>query len=278
MTKLPLIIATACWLFLIPNLVSAQTDPTEQRALPVPTPETTNARPKPSPELQLEIGSSYEHLTNGQDWQSYYISFSRKFTSRQLLYGSARVDRRFESADPSFLIGFYQPLDKARRWAATFEVEGSPTHEVVPKISLYGQIERNFGKGWLGHAGIRHRRYSEDTLNMGVFGVEKYFKAYRGAYTLFVANLNGKETSASHVFQGNYYYGERNSVGAGFAFGQEIESVGKSRFLRTNVQEVSLVGRHWFTEKWGLSYVGLWHRQGVFYIRTGAQAGLLLRF
>ena len=115
-------------------------------------------------------------------------------------------------------------------------------------------------------------------MNLGVFGVERYFKQYRAAYTLYVAHLNGVGTSASHVFQGNYYYGQRNSIGIGGAFGEEVESLGEGRLLRTAVQDLSLNGRYWVNEKWGISYSAWWHRQGRLYIRSGAQIALLRRF
>jgi len=276
-------IASACGLLLLSGCVAAQTLPTQGGdARPVATPDSnvnTTAQPKPSPDLTLEFGADYEALNNDRpNWQTYFLRFNRKFSSGQMLYGEASVVRRFDQTDPSLMVGWYQSLNKTRSWTTNLEVSGSPTHDVLPAFSFYGQIERNFGKGWLGHAGLRHSHYSEDDVNIGVFGVEKYFKAYRGAYTLYVAHLNGSGTSVSHAFQGNYYYGELNSVGIGFAFGQEIESVGHGGFIRTDVREVSLTGRHWFNQKWGLSYVALWHRQGTAYTRSGAQVGVLLRF
>jgi YaiO family outer membrane protein len=275
-------IASAGCLFLLLLSVAAQTPPTEPGdAQPAATPDSrtnTTTQPKPSPELSLEFGVDYEALSNNHsDWQTYFFRFNRKFSSGQLLYGEAAVVHRFDLTDPSLMIGWYQPLNRSRSWTTNLEVSGSPTHDVLAAFSLYGRIERNFGKGWLGHAGLRHSRYSDNNVNTGVFGVEKYFKAYRGAYTLYVAHLNGSGTSTSHAFQGNYYYGERNSTGMGVAFGQEIESVGNGRFIRTDVREVSLIGRHWFNQKWGLSYVALWHRQGNAYTRSGAQVGVLLR-
>jgi YaiO family outer membrane protein len=268
---------------LLPCLVAAQTPAVEgTNARPAATPEIKPAatiQPEPTPQVEIELGGAYESLTNdAPDWQTYFFRFNRKFSSGQVLYGEAAVVRRFNQTDPGFMIGLYQPLTKSRRWSATFEVSGSPTHDVLPAFAFYGQLHRNFGSGWVGSAGLRHSRYSENNANIGLFGVEKYIKAYRGAYTLYVAHLNGSGTSASHVFRGDYYYGERNSIGAGLAFGQEIESVGNGEFIRSDVFGVHLLGRHWFNQKWGMSYVALWQRQGSFYNRSGAQVGLLMRF
>jgi YaiO family outer membrane protein len=264
--------------------VTAQTAPTAPGETPsVTAPDRKNKpstqTPQIDPELIVDAGASYEHLSNGApDWQSYYLLANRKFASGQVLYGSASLVRRFDLTDPSLMMAFVQPLGESRRWIATVEAAGSPTHDVLAEFSIYGQLDHVFGAGWVGHAGFRYGIYSEDTVDMAIFGVEKYYKQYRFAYTLYVAQLDGNATAASHAFQANYYYGERNSVGLSAAFGEEIESVGNGRFIRTPVREVGLNGRHWFTRKWGLSYWGGWHRQGTFYTRSGAQIGLLLRF
>lgn len=260
--------------------VRAQTG--EPRPAATPDPEDRAEKTKPEkkiePETVVEIGASYEFVDhNRPDWQTYYFSINHKFSTGQVLYGTASAVSRFEITDPNFMIGFVQPFGESKRWIATFEAAGSPNHEILPTASFFGDLQRNIGSGWLGHAGMRHSRYVSDIVNMGVFGVEKYFKAYRGAYTLYVAHLNGKGTAASHVFQGNYYYGERNSVGVGFAFGQEVESVPRG-LIKTDVLDFSVTGRHWMNKKWGLSYVAVWHRQGRFYTRSGGQLGLLLRF
>jgi YaiO family outer membrane protein len=291
-----LYIVSVCWLLLLlPLSVAAQTAAARPSEAPPAATPTPNAKTDPTdeakqtdPELQVELGASYEGLSNGNpDWQSYFLNFNRKFASGQTLYGTAAVVRRFGLTDTYLTAALVQPFGESRHWSATFEVSGSPRHQVLPQFSFYGQLERNFGGGWVGHAGLRHSRYSENDLkhvkrtndvNLGVFGAERYFKQYRAAYTLYVAHLSGVGTSASHVFQGNYYYGQRNSIGIGGAFGEEVESLGGGRLLRTAVQDLSLNGRHWAGEKWGVSYGAWWHRQGKLYTRSGAQIALLRRF
>jgi YaiO family outer membrane protein len=276
-----LILLFAC-LTLLPLYATAQTQPGEPRPGGTPDPLERTARTEPAkkidPETVVELGASYEFVNQDKsDWQTYYFSINHKFSTGQVLYGTASAVKRFETTDPNLMIGYVQPFGESKHWIATIEAATSPNHQILPTASFFGQVERVFNKGWVGRAGLRHSRYSADIVNMGIFGAEKYFKAYRGAYTLYVAHLNGKGTALSHVFQGNYYYGERNSVGAGFAFGQEIESV-PGGLLKTDVLDFSFTGRHWMTNKWGLSYVAVWHRQGDLYTRGGAQIGLLLRF
>ena len=276
----------ACWLLLSSLSAVAQTpstQPGEAHPAGTPAPSAQTGTPTPAKqdtaELQVELGASYEHLSSGfPDWQSYFIRVNRKFTSGQTLYGTAAIVRRFGLTDQSLMAGLVQPLGKSRRWTATFEAAGSPRHQILPQLSFYGRLDRDFGKGWVGNAGLRHSRYSTGNVNLGTFGVEKYYRHYRAAYTLYVAHLSGGGNAASHLLQGNYYYGERNSVGAGVAFGEEIESVGPGQLIRTDVGDLNLNGRHWIDQKWGLSYVASWHRQGTLYTRSGAQLGLLYRF
>src|SRR5947207_1171134 len=90
------------WLLVVPLNVIAQAPPVESAgARPAPTPDSenktnTSAQPKPvDPELQIEVGGSFEHLSHGDTWQSYFLNFNRKFRSAQTLYGSACVVRRF---------------------------------------------------------------------------------------------------------------------------------------------------------------------------------------
>ena len=275
-----LCVLCTCWLFLLPICIAAQTTsvpPGEATPASTPKPSTKTTAPA-TPELQVEISASHERLSNGNDWQSYSLGISRKFSSWQTLYGSASLVRRFDQTDQYLTIGLYQPLNKSRRWAATFEAAGSPRHQVMPQVALFGQLERNFGAGWIGRAGLSYRHYTEDTVNIGIFGLERYFGKYRAAYTYYLAHLNGKGNSGSHLVQGSYYFDERNSVGLSLALGNEIESVGNGRLITTPVQEISLNGRQWMNQRWGFSYLLLWHRQGSLYTRSGGQIGLLLRF
>ena len=80
------------------------------------------------------------------------------------------------------MIGFYQPL--SRRWAMLVEANASPTHRILAKWSALAQLERNFGKGWVGSAGYRRTVFNTAQVNTGTFSAERYFSSYRVAYTL----------------------------------------------------------------------------------------------
>src|SRR5262245_34392684 len=131
-----LCILSACWLLVLPVFAAAQTPPAQPKeAQPAATPDSVSKtkssdQPKPvEPEMIFETGGSFEQLSRGDTWQSYFLNFSRKKSSAQTIYGTACIVRRFGLTDPCLMLGLYQPLNKSRRWAATFEAGGSPKHQ-----------------------------------------------------------------------------------------------------------------------------------------------------
>lgn len=238
--------------------------------------KSETARPT-TERLEVEAGYSYEYLTNGfAPWQSAHLFVGKRFASRQSLYGVYRETSRVRQRDREGLIGFYQPL--GRRWAVLLEANASPTHRILAKWSALAQVERQFGKGWVGSAGYRRTVYKTAQVSTGAFTVERYFSRYRAAYTLYVSGLEGAGTSASHRGQFNYYYGEQSStLGVSFAAGRELENLG-TRILRTGVQSFAVQGRHWVNSRWGMNYDATLHRQGEIYTRKGFSVGLRHRF
>ncbi len=238
--------------------------------------ESETSRPT-SEGLEVEVGYSYDLLTNGfAPWQSAHLFVGKRFASRQSLYGVYRETLRVRERDREAMIGFYQPID--RRWAALVEANASPTHRILAKWSALAQVERKFGKGWVGSAGYRHTVFNTAKVHTGTFGAERYFSRYRAAYTLYVAALQGAGTSASHRGQVNYYYGEQSStLGVSFSAGNELENLG-TRILRTGVRSFSVQGRHWVNSRWGVNYDATLHVQGDIYTRKGFSVGLRHRF
>ncbi|MDQ3473206.1 MAG: YaiO family outer membrane beta-barrel protein [Acidobacteriota bacterium] len=249
------------------NLKQAQTANVRKSETVRPTSES----------LEVEVGYSYDYLTNGfAPWQSAHLFVGKRFASRQSLYGIYRETQRVRQRDREAMIGFYQPLN--RRWAVLVEGNGSPTHRILAKWSALAQVERNFGKGWIGSAGFRRTVFNTAQVNTGTFDAQRYFSRYRAAYTLYLSGLKGAGTSASHRGQLNYYYGEQSStLGISFAAGRELENLGP-RILQTSVRSFGVQGRHWLSSRWGVNYDALLHIQGDIYTRKGFSVGLRYRF
>jgi YaiO family outer membrane protein len=226
-----------------------------------------------------EVGAeiSYDSLSDGfAPWRSGTLSVSRRTEAGQAVFGSYRETSRFGLRDRDVTAGFRRTLGK--RWAVQSEAGFSETHRVLPKWTAQAQLEHIFGRGWVAQGSFRHSAYNADRTNLGAASIERYFGRYRAGYTLYVGASRAAGVSAAHRVAGDYYYGERSSVGVSLAAGRELVNLGGARgILRTAAVGASVNGRHWFTPRWGVSWdLGL-HRQGDIYTRRGLVFGVRYR-
>jgi YaiO family outer membrane protein len=225
--------------------------------------------------VDVEAGVSVEHLSKGfGSWREAYLSASKKFRSGQAVYGIYRRTQRSGQNDSEMTVGLYQPIDK--RWTIFVEGSASPKHRILPIFSTLLQIEHSFNKGWGAQVGWRHTQFNTAHTNTGIFTAERYFSAYRAAYTLHLTNLAGVGTTAAHRFQLTRYYSEKNSVSISFAAGPEVEDLGR-RILRTGVQSIAFGGRHWVSQHLAVMYNYGFTRQGSIYTRQGFNFGIQYR-
>ena len=222
---------------------------------------------------ELELGFSSEGLNNGYaGWRSAYLEGRHSFGERKSIYGTLRETERFGLYDNEAQGGFYYPLNDT--WTSLVEASVSPTHNVLPKFSVFGELQKHLGYGWNLHAGIRHNEYSTLNTNIGIFTAERYWGNFRGAYSLYLGRPEGGSSASSHVLALDYYYGARNSVGISVADGREVAGLGPLGILTTEVRAYVLRGRHWFTPDWALSFEALYQEQGTLYNRQGIRLGL----
>lgn len=249
-----------------------------------PEPATAGLRPVASatglkaPQNDIEIGYSRENLSNNQrDWTSSYLLGSQRFGERHVLYGGLRETRRFGLDDSEVHAGLYYPL--ATTWTAQVEGSLSPTHEVLPKSSVYGQLQKSLAGGWGLGLGLRHNEYTLSASNVVSLLAERYWGNFRGAYTLYSGKPEGASSGASHRFQLSYYYADRNSVGLSYTEGREVENIGPPRgVLASDVRNWTLSGQHWLTPAWALTYDLVNHEQGNLYRRQGLRLGIRHNF
>ncbi|MBO9539517.1 YaiO family outer membrane beta-barrel protein [bacterium] len=221
---------------------------------------------------ELELGTTYDRLSAPYaDWTSQYLEGSHTFGPRQTLYGRVQQTQRFGLADQEVTLGGYYPL--APGWTLLTEGSLSPSHNVLSVWSLLGQCEIELGQGWVGHLGLRRTAYSANGNTREILGLERYWSRFRGAYTLSLNQVDVGGTPASHQFQLSYYYGERNTLGLTYAFGQEVEPIGGS-LLVSDVRAFVLSGRHWFLPGWAIAADLGWTEQGQLYQRQGFRLGL----
>jgi YaiO family outer membrane protein len=227
--------------------------------------------------LHVQFGVGYEGLSNGYSpWRSAVLG-ARTVGRTTSVHGTVEESTRFSQLDHNATIGFERHLNS--RWRVSGEAELSPSHHFSPLWGVLGQAGIVGRGGWNLTAGVRHRRYSSSAVDMVSTTLERYVSRYRAAYSLYVTRLHGGATAASHRVQGDVYYGpSSSSVGVSVAAGAEVESLGPSGLLRTDVRAAAVTGRHWFSPNWFLQYDALVHQQGAFYWRRRLGAALGRRF
>lgn len=253
-----------------PRLILAQASTALQPSLEVAAP-AVGLKP---PRTEAEIGFTRETLTNNlPDWKSVYFEAMHQIKDHHTLYGGLSETERFGLNDTEAHGGLYYPLGTA--WTSLAEASVSPTHEVLPRYSLFGQLQKSLPGGWGVGLGLRHSEYSQIGTNTVSLLAERYWGNFRGAYTLYSGRPEGASSGSSHRFQLSYYYADRSSIGLSYSTGREVENVGPPRgVISSDVQNLTLSGRHWFAPNWALTYDLLNQEQGTLYRRQGLRLGI----
>jgi YaiO family outer membrane protein len=227
---------------------------------------------------EIELGATHERLSGGRPgWRSLYLEGQHRLGERHAVYGGIRETERFNLGDTEVWAGYTRPFGPD--WTALVEASASGSHRVLPKYSLFGQVSRRLAAGWSLNLGLRHSEYNLSGVNLLVMGGERYFGNWRAAYTLYNGRPEGASSGSAHRFALSYYYGERSSVGLAFTTGREVENVGPPLGITsTDVRNLTLAGRHWFTPAWALTWELLTQEQGTLYRRDGFRLGLRHQF
>ena len=248
-----------------------------EQAATAPQPSLDMAAPTiglKSPRTEAEIGFTREALTNNlPDWKSVYFEAVHRIRDRHTLYGGLRATERFGLNDTEVHGGLYYPLGTT--WTSLVEGSGSPTHQVLPRYSLFGQLQKSLPGGWGVELGLRHSEHSQFGANIVSLLAERYWGNLRGAYPLYSGRPEGASSASSHRFQLNYYYDDRGSIGLSYSTGREVENVGPPRgVISSGVQNLTLGGRHSFAPNWTLTYDLFNQEQGTLYRRRGLRLGI----
>ena len=245
--------------------------PSEALKEPVPPVEA------PVKRTELEIGFSYDTLNNDYDsWRSVYLYGQRDFGDGKGIYGSSSRTERFAEVDRELLGGVYTPI--GGRWSALAEASASDTHRILAKSSVLGQLSYQSESGWGGNVGLRHTRYNDYNLNVKSAMVERYWGNYRAAYTYTLSKLaQGGESATSNEVRGDYYYGERNSIGLSYLRGQEVFVYQDGTPSGYDTKSLTLNGTHWVTRDWAITHQLVYHQQD-YYTRKGISIGFRYSF
>jgi YaiO family outer membrane protein len=165
------------------------------------------------------------------------------------------------------------------RSAATADVD--PFNNAVPKYTLYSQFNHALSDEWGLGFGLRQSEYNFATSHLLSVSAERYFRNFRGAYTLYTSGTNGSSLASAHRIQVNYFYGERNTVGLAYTTGRDLDHLGTGAIgLPANdVRDLALSGRHWLSPNWALTYDVLSQEQGMLAARRqGLRLGVSRSF
>ena len=154
----------------------------------------------------------------------------------------------------------------------------APDADILPRAAGSLHLQRILDGGWVIGFGLRHSSYESTYADVESFSVERYLRAYRFAYRISSGKAESAERTITNEFRTDFYYKEPSMVGFSLASGQESESIGIGRLIRTDVSAASLQGLHWFTQSWAVYWRVGYHRQGKLYSRTGVDVSLRHRF
>lgn len=223
--------------------------------------------------LEAELGSSRENLDRGREnWRAEQLDLEYYTASRSVYYAGLRHTRRFGLDDTEGKVGTYLPLGAG----LTLNLEGAATsqHRVLPHYALQAQINASLGDGWGAGFGLRRNSYPQSSVTVSSLLVEKYLGAHRVAYTLYSGDPSNAPSATSHNLRWSFYYNERSHIGLSATSGRETENVAGTGLQTTDVRGIALIGRHWLSERWALSYELSRFRQGDLYTRQGGYLGL----
>jgi YaiO family outer membrane protein len=239
-------------------------------------PLSTLAQTPQPPHWRAALVTEHSSLDKGQsDWDAVSLQLGRHWSKRQLAEVELTETRRFGLRDTEFALGGAMPLGAAL--TASVRVTHSPTHRVLPRASMGGNLQYEFRPAWLLHGGLKTTRYGNTDVDQASVMLEHYFGNWSALGALHAIRAFGQHTQAAEL-RGSYYYGDASSVGAIASSGEEVTATGPGTQVLARVRSLALVGRHAFDARWSLRY-GLHRvRQGDFYTRSGVTLGVQADF
>jgi len=223
----------------------------------------------------LTAGAGYEDLTNGlPSWQQQFLRLDGETAASGDYHVSLGRYERYDRSDTE--LGLGGVWQAGGDWSLQAELALGGDADFLPDTGFYGRVLRTLGDGWNAAAAFRHRRYESTRVSTWSAEAERYFGDYRAAYALNASRLHGAATSLSHVVSLGWYPREGLSFGLVAATGEEAEVIAPGRILETDVDSLTVTGRHALTPRITLDWWLGTHAQGDIYRRR--YAGLAVRY
>lgn len=223
----------------------------------------------------VRAAASTQRLSNNlPSWRETTIQYTQQAGSETLLGTGLTRTSRFDINDWQVNALYSTKLSSVLR--ASLDANVSPSHRVLARYALDGQLHYEFQPAWLAHVGLKTSSYNDARVNQLMFGLEHYFSAFSISLGLRPTRAFGR-TVYSGEARGNFYYDDQNSVGFLVASGREATPIGANVAL-VDVRAVAIIGQHWLNRYWALTYAVNQTRQGTLYTRRGVDVGIQYAF
>lgn len=225
----------------------------------------------------LEAGVALETLSNGTpNWRDTYVAYQHRLAERTGWIGRITSSSRFGLDDTTVLVSGYAPTTS--RTSIFVEAALSPTHRVLPRYTLHGQLSHSLPQGWGVQAGLKRLAYNSASIDIVDLTLERYFGPFRLAWTSTPSHSSTAGNGLGHRLQFGYFYGDDSAVQMLVAAGREVDKpTASAALVATDVRSVAVFGHHAFDAHWGLVYAGGRTHQGDT-VRNAGSIGARYRF
>ena len=222
-------------------------------------------------QTQVELSAESSRLSNGSpDWQELSLRINQQRGQRNVKELTLAQTSRFGLDDQQISGVYATPLTD--RLTATLAASVSPSHRILARHGIDGALQYEFAPAWLVHAGLASKRYDSVSVNQASLMLEHYFSSFSASAAWRPVRALGVSSSSTEL-RGYYYYRDNSYIGVIVSTGQEATSVNASTVLLADVRATALLGRHWLSRQWAISYAITSTRQGSFYNRNSVRLG-----
>jgi YaiO family outer membrane protein len=223
--------------------------------------------------IQAEVAAESSRLSNDSpDWRALSLRVARTRGPRQVQELTLTDSSRFGLKDQQ--IGALIALPLAERLTATLDAQVSPSHRVLARHGVGGNLQYEFAPAWLLHTGVGFKRFNDARVTQGSVMIEHYFSSFSAAAAWKPVSALGTHSTSTEV-RAAWYYGDASSLALVLSRGDEATAVAASRVELADVRSLAVFGSHRFSPAWSLTYGLARTRQGAFYnlnsVRLGAQ-------
>ncbi len=211
------------------------------------------------------LGAGYEDLSdNLPSWDNQFAELHLEDGDHRYFVQLAR-NARYSDADAS--LGFGAERRWQQGWFAGGDLGLAGDPQYLPELGFSAHVGRTLRDGWVTDLRYRRREYTSATVGSWIGTVEKYYGAWRFAYSYGRSRLHGVSSFGNHVVTVNWYYRDDSSLGITLNDGNEAESLGNGQVLETDVRGITLTGRREVNDRIAVQWWVGTHEQGDFYRR-----------